>query len=106
FHDPRFSSLSEDEYDNIHVEVSVLTEPVPLEYEDANDLITKLKPNVHGVILRKGYASATFLPQVWDQLPTHESFLSHLCLKAGLPGDTWKKERLEIQTYQVQYFEE
>jgi len=106
FHDPRFTALSKDEYDNIHIEVSVLTEPEPLEYKDANDLISKLKPQIDGVILRKGYASATFLPQVWDQLPTHETFLSHLCLKAGLPGDTWKKEHLEIQTYQVQYFEE
>ena len=106
FHDPRFSPLSDEEYDNIHVEVSVLTEPQPLEYTDTNDLINKLKPKVHGVILRKGFASATFLPQVWDQLPTHEAFLSHLCLKAGLPGDTWKKDHLDIQTYTVQYFEE
>jgi len=106
FHDPRFSPLSADEYDNIHVEVSVLTEPQPLEYTDTNDLLSKLKAHVHGVILRKGYASATFLPQVWDQLPSHETFLSHLCLKAGLPGDTWKKDHLEIQTYTVQYFEE
>jgi hypothetical protein len=106
FHDPRFTPLSANEYDNIHIEVSVLTEPEPLEYTDTNDLIEKLKPGVHGVILQKGFASATFLPQVWDQLPTHDVFLSHLCLKAGLPGDTWKKEHLEIQTYQVQYFEE
>jgi len=106
FHDPRFSPLSDEEYDNIHVEVSVLTDPQPLEYKDPNDLINKLKPKVHGVILRKGYSSATFLPQVWDQLPTHDTFLSHLCLKAGLPGDTWKKDPLDIQTYTVQYFEE
>jgi len=106
FHDPRFSPLSAEEYNNIHVEVSVLTDPQPLEYKDTSDLINKLKPKVHGVILRKGFASATFLPQVWDQLPTHETFLSHLCLKAGLPGDTWKKDRLDIQTYTVQYFEE
>jgi len=106
FNDPRFSPLSVEEYNNIHVEVSVLTDPQPLEYTDTNDLINKLKPKVHGVILRKGYSSATFLPQVWDQLPTHEAFLSHLCLKAGLPGDTWKKDHLDIQTYKVQYFEE
>jgi hypothetical protein len=106
FHDPRFSPLSAEEYNNIHVEVSVLTEPQPLEYTDTNDLINKLKPKIHGVILRKGYSSATFLPQVWDQLPTHEVFLSHLCLKAGLPGDTWQKDHLDIQTYTVQYFEE
>jgi AMMECR1 domain-containing protein len=61
---------------------------------------------VDGVILRKGSASATFLPQVWEQLPQPEKFLSHLCTKAGLPADTWKKENLDILTYQVQCFEE
>ncbi|MBF0452244.1 MAG: AmmeMemoRadiSam system protein B [Candidatus Magnetomorum sp.] len=106
FHDPRFSPLTANEYENIHIEVSVLTEPQPLDYTDTKDLLEKLTPEIHGVILRKGYASATFLPQVWEQLPTHDAFLSHLCLKAGLPGDTWKRDHLEIQTYQVQYFEE
>jgi AMMECR1 domain-containing protein len=46
------------------------------------------------------------LPQVWEQLPRPDQFLSHLCMKAGLPADDWKKSRLEIMTYQVQYFEE
>jgi AMMECR1 domain-containing protein len=61
---------------------------------------------VDGVILRKGSASATFLPQVWEQLPQPEKFLSHLCTKACLSSDAWKKGHLEILTYQVQYFEE
>jgi AMMECR1 domain-containing protein len=46
------------------------------------------------------------LPQVWEQLPRPEEFLSHLCLKAGLSADTWRKSHLEVLTYQVQYFEE
>jgi len=46
------------------------------------------------------------LPQVWEQLPRPEKFLSHLCLKAGLPSDAWKNPELEVLTYQVQYFEE
>lgn len=106
FHDPRFSPLKAHELDQVDIEVSILTEPEPLEYEDSKELLSKLRPHTDGVILRKGSASATFLPQVWEQLPRPEQFLSHLCMKAGLPGDDWKKSRLEIMTYQVQCFEE
>jgi len=106
FHDPRFSPLTARELDQVVIEVSVLTEPRPLEFSDPEDLLHKLRPNIDGVILRKGYASATFLPQVWEQLPQKEDFLGHLCLKAGLPRDAWKRSTLEVSTYQVQYFEE
>jgi AmmeMemoRadiSam system protein B/AmmeMemoRadiSam system protein A len=106
FHDPRFPPLKPAELDRVDIEVSILTEPYPLEYRDSKDLLAKLRVNVDGVILRKGSASATFLPQVWEQLPRPEEFLSHLCLKAGLSADTWRKSHLEVLTYQVQYFEE
>jgi hypothetical protein len=106
FRDPRFPPLKAKELDRVDIEVSILTEPKPLEYIDSKDLLSKLRVNVDGVILRKGSASATFLPQVWEQLPQPEKFLSHLCTKAGLSADTWKKGHLEILTYQVQYFEE
>jgi MEMO1 family protein len=106
FHDPRFSPLNARELDEVDIEVSILTEPEPLEYGNSKELLSKLQTHVDGVILRKGSASATFLPQVWEQLPRPEQFLSHLCMKAGLPSDDWKKSRLDIMTYQVQYFEE
>ncbi|MBW2664306.1 MAG: AmmeMemoRadiSam system protein A [Deltaproteobacteria bacterium] len=106
FHDPRFSPLSVEESDNIDIEISILTESRLLEYIDGVDLISKLRVDVDGVILRKGAACATFLPQVWKQLSRPEMFLSQLCLKAGLSADTWQKAGLEVKTYQVQYFEE
>ncbi|THB81417.1 MAG: AmmeMemoRadiSam system protein A [Desulfobacteraceae bacterium] len=106
FKDPRFSPLTVAEYDQIDVEISILTEPKPLEYRDAEDLLAKLRPGVDGVVLKKGWAKATFLPQVWDSLPKPESFLSQLCQKAGLPAKDWKTGDLEILTYQVQYFGE
>ncbi len=106
FRDPRFPPLKADELDRVDIEVSILTDPQPLKYRDSKDLLSKLRVNVDGVILRKGSASATFLPQVWEQLPQPETFLSHLCTKAGLPSDTWKKGNLDILTYQVQCFEE
>ena len=106
FHDPRFPALSKDELKKIKIEISILSEPKPLEYKDGADLIKKLKVNVDGLIIRKGMAGATFLPQVWKQLPKPEEFLAHLCMKAGLPADAWKNSGLEVLTYQVQYFEE
>jgi len=58
------------------------------------------------VIIKKSFHQATFLPQVWEQLPDKSSFLSHLCMKAGLDGDAWKKEKIDVYIYQVQAFEE
>ncbi|MCU0595729.1 MAG: AmmeMemoRadiSam system protein A [Desulfobacterota bacterium] len=106
FRDPRFRPLSQNEFEKIRVEVSILTAPKPLSYSDANDLLSKLRPGADGLIIRKGYHQATFLPQVWEQLPNKKDFLTHLCLKAGLAGDAWVYDPLEVHTYQVQAFEE
>jgi AmmeMemoRadiSam system protein A len=106
FRDPRFSPVRPSELPDLDIEVSVLTEPRPLEYAGARDLLEKLRPGADGVIIRKGFSSATFLPQVWDQLPDTKEFLGQLCLKAGLPADAWTQGDLEVLTYQVQYFEE
>jgi AmmeMemoRadiSam system protein A len=106
FKDPRFSPLGLDEWKNVKIEVSILTEPNPLKYENADDLLKKIRPEIDGIILKKGFRQATFLPQVWEQLPNKEDFLKHLCLKAGLPSHAWLKGDLEISTYQVQAFEE
>ena len=107
FHDHRFSPVTDDEIQDLTIDISVLTEPEPLAYDDSADLVAKLRPGVDGVILGdSSWASATFLPQVWDQLPTAELFLGHLCRKAGLPEKAWQRRHLTIQTYQVQYFKE
>jgi len=106
FRDPRFRPLSQNEFEKIKVEVSILTAPKPLAYTDANDLLAKLRPGTDGLIIRQGYHQATFLPQVWEQLPNKKDFLTHLCLKAGLAGEAWAYDKLEVHTYQVQAFEE
>ena len=106
FRDPRFRPLSKKEWEKIKIEVSILTDPKPLEYSDADDLLNKLRPGIDGVIIKKGFSQATFLPQVWEQLPDKKEFLTHLCMKVGLDGSEWKKEELEVSTYQVQAFEE
>jgi hypothetical protein len=83
FSDGRFSRLSYEEFKQISIEISVLTPPVKLEYTDTNDLKEKIKPFEHGVILQFENKQATFLPQVWEQLPNVEDFFMHLSHKAG-----------------------
>ncbi|MBF0117907.1 MAG: AmmeMemoRadiSam system protein A [Desulfobacterales bacterium] len=106
FHDPRFPKLSKSELPLVNIEISVLTTPEDLKFKDLDDLKQKLKPHLHGVILSKGFRKATFLPQVWEQLPTFESFLSHLCLKAGMSSNCWQDKSISIQVYEAKYFGE
>ena len=106
FRDPRFEPLSEKEWEKVKIEISILTDPKPLDYSNRKDLLEKMRQGTDGVILKKGYNQSTFLPQVWEQLPDKKEFLTHLCLKAGLEMDSWKREKLEVSTYQVQAFEE
>ena len=106
FNDFRFPPLSAGELKDVEIEVSILTDPETLDHSGGNDLISRLRPGIDGVIIRLGNSSATFLPQVWDQLPEPKEFLSHLCRKAGLPANSWNSADLEVSTYQVQYFEE
>jgi len=106
FHDFRFSPLIPEELDRVRIDISILTPASLLEYTDGEDLVRKLRPGVDGVILSYGQTGATFLPQVWDQLPQPEQFLGHLCRKAGLPERTWCDAHPEIRIYQVQCFEE
>jgi AmmeMemoRadiSam system protein A len=106
FSDPRFPPVSKDEANNLHLEISVLSVPEKLDYNGKEDLLKKLIPLKDGVIIKKGFNSATFLPQVWEQLPKKEDFLGHLCLKAGLSPNEWEKGTLEIEIYHAEVFEE
>ncbi len=104
--DPRFPAVSERELDRIEIEVSRLTRPVPLEYKDANDLLSKLRPHVDGVILRDSFRRSTFLPQVWEKIPDPAEFLNNLCYKMGASPDLWRTKHLDVLTYQVEEFRE
>ncbi|QOG12521.1 AmmeMemoRadiSam system protein A [Arcobacter sp. FWKO B] len=87
FEDPRFEPLSYDEFKIVDVEVSLLTEPVEIKYSDTYDLKSKVQKGVDGIIIKDGGYQATFLPQVWESLPTFEAFFQALCQKAGLSGN-------------------
>lgn len=106
FSDPRFPPVRASELADLSIEVSVLTPPKELTYSNGQDLVAKLTPGVDGVILKKDYRQATFLPQVWEQLPEPSQFLSHLCAKAGLDPNAWRDGTLAVYTYRVQAFHE
>ncbi|MBW2100218.1 MAG: AmmeMemoRadiSam system protein A, partial [Deltaproteobacteria bacterium] len=106
FKDPRFPPLKKDELPDVTIEISVLTIPRVIDFEDGEDLKRKLQPGIHGVILSKGFCCATFLPQVWEQLPDKEIFLEHLCQKGGLGKKSWQNTETTVKVYEAECFSE
>lgn len=104
--DYRFPPVTPQEVGQLEIEISRLSPSRELEYADAHDLLAKLRPSVDGVVLRRGVQRATFLPQVWEKVPDPADFLTQLCYKMGAPGDLWRREHLQVQTYQVEEFKE
>ena len=105
--DPRFPPVKEDELSGVQIEISRLTRPIPLEYQDAEGLLSKLRPHVDGVILHdNAQHRTTFLPQVWEKLPDPAQFLNNLCYKMGVEPDLWRYKHFEVLTYQVEEFHE
>ena len=84
--DSRFPPVSPEELKDLSVEISVLS---PLERINNP---RRIRVGKHGLIISKNGKKGLLLPQVpvennWSR----EEFLSQICLKAGLPGDAWKK---------------
>jgi uncharacterized protein len=104
--DYRFPPITQEELDEISIEISLLTPPQLLEYNNCEDLARILFTKRDGVILKDGARRATFLPQVWEKLPDPVSFLNSLCMKMGLAPDTWQQRKMEVWTYQVEEFHE
>jgi len=104
--DSRFPPVQPGEAEKIKIEISVLTEPQPLNFNSPEDLLNKLKPNEDGVLLQIGSRGATFLPQVWEQLPDKAEFLNHLAQKAGCAPNDWRGRNVNVSTYHVEAFEE
>lgn len=105
FEDSRFPPLVEEELDRTRVEVSILSKPEPMRFKDEADALAQLRPGVDGVILEAGWHRATFLPQVWEQLPDPAKFMIHLKHKAGLASDYWSED-LHLSRYTVEKFKE
>lgn len=106
FRDPRFAPLSAAEWAaGVQVEVSLLDAPEPLpRVRSEAEALALLKPGVDGLIFEWQGHRATFLPQVWEQLPEPAAFLAALKRKAGLAADFWAGD-VELSRYGVRSFE-
>jgi AmmeMemoRadiSam system protein A len=100
--DPRFIALKLSELKDIEIEISVLS---PMERVDSVD---KIQLGLHGVLVKRGFNSGVFLPQVATETGwSKEEFLSYLCAhKAGLSADAWKDKATEIYTFTAEVFSE
>ncbi|MFA5029290.1 MAG: AmmeMemoRadiSam system protein A [Patescibacteria group bacterium] len=96
--DPRFLPLAEEELKEIEIEISILT---PLE----KTVLSEIKKG-DGVMIKRGRAGATYLPQVWDDLPEPEVFFGSLCQKAGLERECYKDQKTEFYKYSAIVFKE
>lgn len=100
--DPRFLPLDKSEVAKTDIEISVLS---PL--ERTKDPLS-MEIGKHGIYIRRGGRSGTFLPQVATEFNmTKEQFLSECCAhKAGLRPDAWKDPETEVFLYTAQVFGE
>lgn len=102
FRDPRFQPLTHDEFNLVHIGISILTPNTPVAFTCEYDLFAQLRPGVDGLIIEKNNYRATFLPSVWEQLPNPEDFLRQLKLKAGMhldqsPERAWVYQSISIE---------
>jgi len=106
--DPRFDPISLEEFQrNTVVEVTVLTPPQTLHFEDRKKLPELITVGKHGLIIEGHGTSGLLLPQVavewnWDST----DFLSNCCLKAGLPPDYWLLEGTTVKVFEGEIFGE
>jgi len=105
FKDPRFEPLSADELAITEVEISLLSATKALHFSSEEDALAQLRPGTDGVIFEYGQHRSTFLPQVWEQLPSTEAFMAHLKNKAGLSADFWADE-VKLSRYTVSKWKE
>jgi AmmeMemoRadiSam system protein A len=100
FLDPRFLELTQEEYEKIDLEISILTPALKIEYKDKEDLKSKIKIGIQGVVLENEDARSTFLPQVWEQFPTFEEFFEKLLFKGSFDEDSLEKN-IDVLVYEV-----
>lgn len=104
--DRRFRPMTPDEVPLVVVEVSVLSVPRPLPVSSLAEAYAALRPGVDGVIVEAGaWNRATFLPKMWDSMPSPEVFLEHLWVKAGVAPGVWH-EGTRLRTYAARAWRE
>ncbi|ALG66533.1 AmmeMemoRadiSam system protein A [Beggiatoa leptomitoformis] len=101
FHDPRFPPVTNNEFSLLDIHISVLNPAEPLIFNSEAMLLQQLRPHIDGLIFEVAGHKATFLPSVWESLPTPDVFLRQLKQKAGLPADFWS-DSVKAQRYTVE----
>ncbi len=107
FHDYRFPELEKEELDSTIFEVSILTKPEEIAVDSKEELVDKIIIGKHGLMLQSRSASGLLLPQVplefgWSP----REFLEHLCIKAGVERNYWKREDVKILWFESEIFAE
>jgi AmmeMemoRadiSam system protein A len=101
--DPRFPPIPPDELPELEVEISVLSEAIPLESRDPQEI----RSGQDGVIVRRGWRQGVLLPQVAaDYGWVGEEFLAAACRKAGLPPEAWRAPDCQLLVFQTDVFGE
>lgn len=103
FRDPRFPPLESWEWSAVDLEVSVLSPLEPVSAGSEAALLRAIRPGADGLVVAWRGSRATFLPKVWEQLPSPLDFLRHLKQKAGWPEDFWSPE-VEVWRYHTETF--
>ena len=99
FHDPRFNCIVEAEWEDVDIEISVISPMHRIESVD------EIEVGVHGIYIEHGGHSGLLLPQVateynWDR----DTFLEYTCYKAGLSKDSWKSNDVKIYIFSAEVF--
>ena len=96
--DPRTRPCKLGDIDNLHVELSILSPLEPIGSED------DIRVGTDGIVLHASGRRATFLPVMWERLPTKQIFMAELRHKAGL-SRTYAGE-MQLMRYTVDKFED
>ncbi|MCP4335665.1 MAG: AmmeMemoRadiSam system protein A [Gammaproteobacteria bacterium] len=103
--DPRFARVGAAELDNIKIEISVLSKLQSWQPDSRESLLQELRPGIDGLLIEDLGQRATFLPQVWEKIPSANGFVGQLMLKAGLPARHWSSS-IQLHRYQTLSFVE
>lgn len=102
FSDPRFPPLKKEEFDDLSINVSLLSEPEKMIFDDEADLINQIRPFEDGIIIKERSYQAVYLPSVWEQLPEKTMFLNSLKVKAGL-SENYFSQTFEAYRFTTEY---
>jgi len=103
FHDPRFARVTAAEFEQIEIEISVLSKLESWRPDSRESLLQELRPGIDGLLIEDHGKRATFLPQVWGKIGSAEEFVGELMRKAGLPARHWSSS-IQLHRYQTLSF--